>query len=99
MRIEHVRISAVWVEIQGSLVLVFGSGKIPVIPKYIDTKSRVGFRERVVELDRLQRRFFRFWKELRWSHFATDAKRSIRIREPNVGQGIRWIDIDCLLEI
>ena len=98
MCVEEVCIRAVRIKLQGSFVLIFGCGPIPIVPEYDEPEFRMGVGETVVNFNCLLRRLFRFRKKFGWRHVAGEC-RAICVRESDVGERVRGVNGNRLLEI
>src|SRR5438552_4970326 len=98
MRVKKMSVRAVRIKLQGSFVLIFGCGPIPIVPKYDETEFGMSVRESVVNINCPLRRRFRFRKKFGCQHVAGEAG-AIRVRESDIGERVRWVNCYSLLAI
>src|SRR5947208_14852973 len=98
MRVTQMCVRAIRVKLQGSFELMFGCVPIPIVPKEDETEFGMSVGESSVNLNCLLRRRFRLRKKFDCRRVANE-RRAIRVRESNVGQRVRWVNCNRLLEI
>src|SRR2546422_272757 len=98
MRVKKMSVRAVRIKLQSSRELIFRCGPIPIVPKYDEPEFGMGVGESVVNFNCLLRRLFRFRKKFGWRHVA-DECRAICVRESHVGERVRGVNGNRLLEI
>src|SRR5713226_4548254 len=92
-------IRAIRIKLQGSFVLIFGSIEVPVVEEYGEPENRMSCGESVVELDGPLRRRFRLREEFGWGQVGGEWKRAICVSESGVGERVRRVNFNRLLEI
>src|ERR1700730_10452242 len=98
MCIKQMCVRVVWIKLQGAFELILGCVPIPVVPKYDEAEFGVSVGESIVKVNRLLRCHFRFRKKFGRPRVA-DECRAISVSESNVGERIRRVNINRLLEI
>src|SRR5437667_9351747 len=98
MRVKQMCVRAVRIKLQGSFVLILGCVPIPIVPKYDETELGMSVGESLVNVNCPLRRRFRFRKKFGCQHVAGEAG-AIRVRESNIGERVRWVNCNRLLEI
>src|SRR5213593_2552882 len=98
MRVKKMSVRAIRIKLQGSFVLIFGGGPIPVVPENDKTELGMGISEIVVKFNCLLRRLPCLRKNFSCGH-VTGERRTVCIRKSDVGKRVRRVDCNRLLEV
>src|SRR5437588_11818038 len=99
MCIKQMGIRAVRIKFYGSFELIFGCVPIPIVPEYREAEFGMSLGESVINFDGLLSCRFRFGEKVGYRHFAEKPKCTICVGESGVGERVRRVNVNRLLEI
>src|SRR2546430_12855972 len=99
MGVKEMGVGTVRIEIQSALELIFRCVPIPIVPKDSEAEFGMSLGESVVNFNGLFRRSFRLGEKIVCGHFGYQRKRAIGIGESGVGERVRRVKVNRLLEI
>src|SRR6185436_7899445 len=88
-----------WLVLDSQLKLTFSFYPVTVPAKLNKRQRGVRFSECVVHLERLHRRFFRFWESFLWLMHAVDHLHVVTVSQTGIRSSVVWVLAYRLLKV